>query len=151
MALPVLANVPTNTLPAEVIPPEALALVAGILFFVLLWMLALHIYKAIVLMVVAKKTNTPNGWLAFIPVAHLFLKTQIAKVHWAFMFIPIAAFALGYVPVVGPLIFWATLFIWNGFIFWKICEARGKPGWWGILMVIPLINLVMLALLAWQD
>lgn len=155
MAFPISAEtIPTDTFPTQSFPPELIALIVGMYVLMLIWMLALHIYKAVVLMTVARKTNTPNGWLAFIPVAHLYLKTQIAKVHWALMFIPVVAFLLMFIPLIGfvfSLLFWITLFVWNGFIFWKICEARGKPGWWGILIVIPVVGWVMMGLLAWQD
>jgi hypothetical protein len=36
-------------------------------------------------------------------------------------------------------------------VFMGIAEARGKPGWWGILMLVPLVNIVILCLLAFSD
>jgi hypothetical protein len=30
-------------------------------------------------------------------------------------------------------------------------EARSKPSWWGILITIPLVNLIAPGYLAWSD
>jgi len=32
-----------------------------------------------------------------------------------------------------------------------VAEARGKPNWWGILVIIPLVNFVVPGYLAWAD
>ena len=42
--------------------------------------LLIYCYTAFALMTIAKKTKTANPWLAWIPVANLYLVTQIAKV-----------------------------------------------------------------------
>ena len=114
-------------------------LVMGVLMILLI--IPLYIYGALAFMKIAKRTNTPNGWLAWIPIANIYLITQIAGVPWWTMF----AFLLSIIPVVGQFAFAAVGIWW----FWKIAEARGKPGWWGVLMIIPVVNLVILGILAW--
>jgi hypothetical protein len=32
-----------------------------------------------------------------------------------------------------------------------ISEARGKPNWWGILTIVPILNFVVPGYLAWSD
>jgi hypothetical protein len=32
-----------------------------------------------------------------------------------------------------------------------IAEARGKPSWWGILVIVPVANLIVPRYLAWAD
>lgn len=34
---------------------------------------------------------------------------------------------------------------------WRICQRTGYPGWLGILIVIPVVNLVLLYLLAFGE
>jgi hypothetical protein len=45
----------------------------------LLFFAAIYIYMSMALMTIATKTNTPNGWLAWIPIANIFLMLQIAR------------------------------------------------------------------------
>ena len=33
----------------------------------------------------------------------------------------------------------------------KVATARRKPEWWGILMIVPLVNMVVPGYLAWAD
>lgn len=105
--------------------------------------LALYVYSALALMTIAKKTNTPNAWLAWIPIANLYLMTQIAKVPW-WTFLVIF---LAWIPIVGTLLMLGVMIWW----FWKISEARKRPGWWSILMLIPIVNLIILGMLAWTE
>ena len=104
--------------------------------------LALYIYGALALMKIAERTNTPNAWLAWIPVANVYLLTQIAKVPW-WTFL---AIFLTWIPFVGSIGLLALMIWW----WWKIAENRGKPGWWGLMItLIPVVNLVFLGMLAW--
>ena len=98
--------------------------------------LAVYAYVAFCLYTIAKKTNTENPWLAWIPVANIVLACQIAGKPWwwvFFFFIPIAN------------IVFAIL------VMWKIAEARNKPGWLGILMIVPIANLVIVGIIAFAD
>ena len=36
------------------------------------------------------------------------------------------------------------------FMWWKIAESRRQPGWYSLLMLIPLINLILLGIVAWS-
>ncbi|OYT32469.1 hypothetical protein DRJ22_01040 [Candidatus Woesearchaeota archaeon] len=104
----------------------------------------LHIYLALALTTIAKKTKTPNAWLAWIPVANLYLMTQIADVPWWTLLIALIG---GLIPFIGILIF-AAIGIWW---WWKIAEARNKPGWLSLLLLIPLVNLIVIGIIAWND
>lgn len=118
--------------------PSPFAVLAGgaMLVVFLVFFLAMYIYVALALQTIANKTNTANPWLAWIPIAHLFLMLDIAKKPmWWFIFflIPIA-------NIVVIIIVWMA-----------IAEARGKPNWWGIMMIVPLMNFVVPGYLAWAD
>jgi hypothetical protein len=36
--------------------------------------------------------------------------------------------------------------VWN----WKIFEALKKPGWWAILLIVPIVNYVIMGIVAWS-
>lgn len=109
---------------------------------VLLIALAIYIYTAWALMVIAHKTRTENAWLAWIPIANLYLMTQISQTPWWTFLIVLFA---GLIPVVGWIISLGITAWW----WWLIAERRRMPGWLGILMIIPLVNLVVIGYIAW--
>ena len=106
--------------------------------------IALYIYMSIALMTIANKTKTPNAWLAWIPIVNFFLMAQIGKVPWWTALIAILS---GIVPAIGGLIFLAMWIWW----WWKIAEARKKPGWFSILTILPIVNLIIIGVIAWAD
>lgn len=108
----------------------------GMLFVFVLFGLAGYIYVSLALQTIATKTNTPNGWLAWIPIANSFLMLSIAKK-------PMWWFILFLVPIVNIVI---IIMVWMA-----IAEARGKPSWWGILFIVPVANIVVPGVLAWAD
>lgn len=107
----------------------------------LIFTLGLYVYFALALMTIAQKTNTPNAWLAWIPIGNVYLMTQIAGVPWWTMLVIFVGFipVLGYLAILGVSLWW----------WWKISEKRGKEGWWSILLLIPVVNLVIIGMLAW--
>lgn len=121
-----------------------MAALAGFFIVILILVLIVYVYTALALMALAKKTNTPNGWLAWIPIANIFLMVNISKQPWwwalVILLVPLVPF-IGQIAAIA-----ATIFIW-----WKIAEAIQKPGWWGLLMLIPIVNLVMLGIMAWGN
>ncbi len=34
---------------------------------------------------------------------------------------------------------------------WRICQRTGNPGWMGLLILIPVVNLVLLYVIAFSD
>jgi len=88
-------------------------------------------------------------------VANVFLMAMIAKKPWWWALIMVLAYGiaaplmngslgwLGWVLYIIGIIF--TIIIWIG-----ICQARNKPGWWVVLLFIPLVNLVIIGVLAFS-
>lgn len=118
----------------------AWGVVAIIIFFIVA--IAVYIYMALALMTIAKKTKTPRPWLAWIPIANFYLMTQIAGVSGLVTLVLLASF----IPYIGGLII-AGVSAW---LWWRIAEERHRPGWWGILTIIPIVNLVIMGMLAWK-
>ncbi|MGD0009783.1 MAG: DUF5684 domain-containing protein [Terriglobia bacterium] len=116
--------------------PARTAVMGVMLLVFLVICVAFYVYIALALQTIAKKTNTENGWLAWIPVANIFLMLNIAKK-------PLWWFILCLIPLVNIVI---IIIVWMA-----IAEARGKPSWWGILMIVPVVNLIVPGYLAWAD
>ena len=105
-----------------------------IVFFVIF--AAMYVYFALAFSTIAKKTNTPNPWWAWVPILNILLMINIAKkpMWWIILF---------FVPIVSIVI---AIIVMMG-----VAEARGKPNWWGILMIVPVVNIIVPGYLAWAD
>jgi hypothetical protein len=105
--------------------------------------LAVWIYQGFAMMAIAKRSKTPNGWLGFIPIANVYLLTQIGKQSGWWTLGIIAAL----IPVIGVIAVLAlTIFLW-----WKACEVLKRPTWWSIMQAIPIVNLIFLGIMAWGE
>jgi len=122
------------------------ALVASMIILIVLFGVVLYIYFALTLSTIAKKLGYENHWLAWIPVANMFLYPILAKKHWALGF-------LFFIPFANIVLY----FVWK----WQIYELRNYPGWLSlvlILSVVPLLGLlaiiaelIIVGFVAWQD
>ncbi|MGA9039124.1 MAG: DUF5684 domain-containing protein [Terriglobales bacterium] len=97
---------------------------------------AAYVYMSLAVQTIATKTGTDNAWLAWIPIANLFLMLMVAKK-------PLWWFILFLIPLVNIVM---VIIVWMA-----VAEARGKPNWWGILMIVPFVNLIVPGYLAWSD
>jgi len=121
------------------------ALIAAFFIVFLLIFLIVYVVMALSLMIIARKTKTPNGWLAWIPFANVFLMTNIAKMHWLWA---LGIILLPFVPIIGGLVSLALSIA----VVWKIAERRGKPGPLSLLMLFPVLGALILFLyLAFSD
>jgi len=96
--------------------------------------LAVYAYFGFALMTIANKKGLENSWLAFIPIANIWLMLQIVKkpTWWIILF---------FIPIANIVV---TIIVWMA-----IAEAMGFPNWWGILIIVPFVNLVVPGYLAW--
>ncbi|MFC1646246.1 hypothetical protein ACFL2Y_03605 [Candidatus Omnitrophota bacterium] len=110
---------------------------------VLLLFILPYIYYAITLQMIATKAGTENPWLAWIPIANIYLECNIAgKPGWWVLIRLLSVF----IPFVGPIItIIITIIVWMG-----ISEARHKPAWIGIFSIIPPLSLFMWGYLAFS-
>ncbi|MFA6493041.1 MAG: hypothetical protein WCV58_02820 [Patescibacteria group bacterium] len=133
---------PTVTVNPEISSSSLLELMLGSIP-ILIFALAVYVYMAMAVMTIANKTGTPNGWLAWIPIANVYLLTQIAQVSWLTMLV----YLLAWIPIVGSLAVIAVTLWW----WWRISEQREFPGWIGLLMIIPIANFIIPGILAWSN
>jgi len=122
------------------VPPAAGAAIfgifAGIFALVFFILIIVYIFYAICLMKIAHKTNTPNAWLAWIPIANMVLMLQVAKkpMWWIILF---------FIPIANIVM---AILLWMG-----IAKELGKPEWLGVLVIVPIANLVLPAYLAFSE
>ena len=101
--------------------------------FLLALMPILYIYGAVCLMVIARKTGTEAGWMAWIPVLNLLLLCKIA--HRSPMWIPLLL-----IPVVN--------LVCGIIIMMDVARLRGKPTSLAFLLLVPIVGLIVPMLLA---
>ena len=55
-----------------------------------------------------------------------------------------------FIPVIGSLAsiaFLVFVIIWH----WKMFEAIRRPGWWAILLLLPIVGWIMVGIAAWSN
>ncbi len=110
------------------------ALIGGT--FMLFFYVGLYVVSAVALMTIANKTNTANAWWAWVPILNLILMIQIAELEiWYIL--------LMFVPCVNIFV---AVYVW-----WKICERRGKPGPLALGMLVPVVNFFVMLYVAFSD
>jgi hypothetical protein len=85
---------------------------------------------------ICEKAGHQPGVLIWIPIANLIPLLTVAK-------LPLWFIILFLIPIVNFICF---IVLWV-----KVCQARGKPGWMGILMILPLVNIGMILYLAFSE
>ena len=109
---------------------------ASMFLFMFVVCAAIYVYMAFALQAIARKTNTPNDWWAWVPILQQILMLNIAHK-------PVWWLVLLFIPFVNLVVIVIT--------FMAIAEALKKPNWWGILMIVPGLNLIVPGYLAWAN
>ncbi|MBI5572589.1 MAG: tetratricopeptide repeat protein [Desulfomonile tiedjei] len=133
------------------------------LVFVLIGLLVYIVLTSLPYFLIANKTGTSGGWMAFIPVLDKYLKAKIAG-KGAFTFVlfvlgdPVVqvAICLGLlflgalispVIIIAAILVPALLYLISTLIWIPICtgiaDARGKAAFWGLLICLPMILLTV--------
>jgi len=94
--------------------------------------LALSLYK----IAMKTKTNVVHAWFAWVPILNVILMLNIAGFSGWYIFLLM-------IPFVN-IVF--LIYIWM-----KISKACGKPDYLGILMLVPLANIILPLYLAYGD
>ncbi len=130
-------------------PGEAkkVAVVTGVAALILIvFSVLIYVYSSLCVYFIAKKINIEPAWLAWVPIANVFLMCKMAGLSYMWLLGAIGLF----IPIVNILaniyFIGLTIFMW-----YKIAIARGRPGWVGILTIIPIANLVIMGYLAFSE
>jgi len=120
----------------ETIMGDMAAIMAAMVGMVWIINIVTYIFVAFCLHMIARKTKTEHGWLAWIPIANVYLMCKIAERPWWWVLVLI------FVPIVN-IVF--LVIVWMG-----IAEARDKNKWLGILIIVPIANYVLFGYLAFS-
>lgn len=100
--------------------------------------LAMYIYMSLALMTIANKLGVENGWFAWVPILNLILMAKLGDVNpWLLLL-----FLIPGVNAIFMLYFAVAVFM-------KICEKRGLDKYIGLLILLPVANIVLPGYLAW--
>ena len=135
----------TNIEPNSILAGGILAFIAGIIILFILISIAIYVYMGFAYMAMGRKAKLKTPELAWIPgVGPLILAFQASKMHWWPWLLLIGTI----IPVIGfafSITFMVFAIIWH----WKMFEAVKRPGWWAILLLVPVVGLVMVGIAAW--
>lgn len=88
----------------------------------------IYVYLAFTLMVLARRLGAAHPWMAWIPLANMYLMTKMALMPWWWM--------LGFfVPFLNFLV--------AGYVWSEIGKRFGKPWWIGAFVFLPLIGMIV--------
>lgn len=131
----------------EITDPTDESIAAGILatlfggamlFVSIICSLGMYIFTALTLMKTAQKLGAENTWYAWIPILNAILLFKLGEQNpWLLL--------LTLIPGIGALI----VAIFGIIATMKICEKRGYDKLLGLLMLIPIGNLILWGMLAW--
>jgi hypothetical protein len=127
-----------------------MAIIMGMIFVFLILAIALYIYMGFAFMAIGKKAKLSSPGLAWIPgIGPAIIVFQISKMHWWPWLLIIGMLFGAVIPVIEVVcgILFAVFFIvWE----WKMFEKVKRPGWWALLCLIPVVNLVLIGIAAWS-
>lgn len=111
-------------------------------------LLAVYVYTSLAYMNLARRIGVQPAWLAWIPIANLYLISKMAGMHWW----PALLLLLLPVPLINIMAMVALLIF---FFFWhvRIFAKAGRPEWWALSLMLPgagtVLFYVLLGLAAW--
>ncbi len=90
--------------------------------------LVLYIYLAYTMMILAHRLHAKDVWMAWLPIANLYLLTRMAHRQWWW--------------VIGFFIPYVNFFV-IGLLWSEIAQRFGKNPWIGAAMVLPVIGIAV--------
>ncbi len=110
----------------------------AMLFVSIICSLGMYIFMALTLMKTAQRLGAENTWYAWIPILNTILLFKLGEQNpWLIL--------LALIPGIGALIVLILTIIAT----MKICEKRDYDKLLGLLMLVPVANLVLWGMLAW--
>ena len=123
-----------------------LAMMAGFLVVFIILSIVLWIYLALAFSAIGKKAGVKYPGLAWIPgIGPALVAFNASGMHW-WPWLLLIGYLIPIVSGLFSLAFAVVTIIWM----WKTFEEIGKPGWWAILMLIPIVNLIIVGMAAWS-
>lgn len=109
------------------------AMVAGFMTVFLFIAVGLYIFFSLCMYLIAKKLNVAEAWAAWIPILQVWpFLSSAGKPCWWVIFLLI--------PFVNAIV---GVYLWM-----CIAENLGRNKWLGLLMLLPIVNFVLMGVLA---
>jgi hypothetical protein len=98
--------------------------------------ISLYLFFSFCLVTIAKKLGDTRPWWGWIPIVQVFMMLRLAGLrYWWFLALIVPLVNIG-----------VAIWVW-----YRIAQRRGKPGWIGALMIIPGVDLFVLGYLAFSN
>lgn len=160
--IPPLAQ-PEGEMPFE-IPPGLIAVMAGLGIIFQIIGLVLTLFFLVCYFLIGRRLDVPHSWIAFIPILNYFwpiLGTARKSVKWGLLYLlvlPIVAGILATIlAAVSPMLAMAvigiiTIVVLVVYVYlWMLTtENLGKNRWLGLLIILPIIQIIFVAFLAFS-
>ena len=102
----------------------------------IIFAILLYAYYSYSLQIIAAKTRISNSWMAWIPILNLILMCRIGNTSILIL--------------LGLLIPLLNLFVF-AYIWGEIAFATNRSRWYGVLILVPVINMILPGYLAFTD
>ncbi len=111
-----------------------------------------YFFMSLCIYLIARKTDTKGAWLAWVPILQIFPLIESAGIAWwwglVLYLVPIPLMFIPLVNIIGMVVWFFVLLIFFVVVWMRICERLGMNKWLGLVMLLPVFNMVLLALLA---
>ena len=138
--LPAMQEQPQTAFPVPQEPQQMptagiMAFVMAFFMIILVMVIGMYVYFSLCLFLIAKKLNVPSPWTAWIPLVNIWTQLQAAgKPCWWVL--------LCFIPFVSIIV---IAYVWM-----CIVENLGRNKWLGLLILVPIVNLVYIGVLAFS-
>lgn len=98
--------------------------------------IGIYVYLSICLQAIGDRESVEHTWMAWIPVAHVFLMCRMVGASpWTMLLLCVPLVNIGY----------------YGLLWMDVSRDMGRPSWWGLLIFVPVANLVVPGFLAFAE
>lgn len=125
------------------LPPDAQALIGKFGILIAALGILFYIYFSLCLYKIAGKLDVSAAWTAWVPLVQIWTIVAAAGKPWWWLLILVLS---AIIPFAGPIISGiVSIYLWV-----CITENLGRNKWLGLLMIVPLVNLVWPGILAFS-
>ncbi|MBI2632549.1 hypothetical protein HYW75_06085 [Candidatus Pacearchaeota archaeon] len=132
---------------SDLLTSGLLGAILAFLAIIFIFAVIIYIYLGFAFMAIGKRARLSAPGLSWIPfVGPAIIAYRASKMHWWPWLLIIGMF----IPWVGPIFsiaFAVYVVIWQ----WKMFEVIERPGWWALLCLIPIVNLILYGIAAWGN
>jgi hypothetical protein len=118
--------------------------------------LVTYLYLAYCLRAIARRRGLPHPWLAWIPIVNVYLLCRCAcrrlgsAIAFFIGFGVVTAIAIA-LPFNDTLITPLMNAVLSAVVFVKLSRRLGRNMWWGLLLLVPFLNLVVIWVFAFSS